>query len=825
LNRHAQTEFIWDEIRNEDCTSCELHKSAQSVCLLGDGPVPCDAMVIGEAPGFREDNVQVPFSGRSGILLRTTLKEIGLDPRKIYITNVVACRPPGNRTPTRKEVRTCSELYLKRQIDLVKPSVILLLGATAISWALGKKSAVGPLEGTTFLLPGTLVTCVPSRHPSAVLRAEADDSYPFHLKTFKENLLLFKRTLYPVKDEFKFSQSWTGEIDGGLPVYIDIETTGLNPFKEGSHLWSAGWANKKDRVWCMAIDKSHELNMRTILKVYPIMAHRSTFEGTWLLWHYGVTPKIYYDTKIAAHLMDENSPTGLKYQAIRHLGVDPWDEGMDFQNPDFKKLLPYNARDVQYGLRLYREIQLPFIKRNPKIGRLLRYILLPAQEVLTEMICNGFHINIKEAKKKLKHAQLEKKKLNDQLNEIAGKEVNPGSPKQMSNLFYRKLQLSCPVKTPKGKDSTSEAALIRLRGKHPATDLLWDWRGWDKKESTYLEPWIRQGPVLHAIYDPTGTDTGRLSSSMVKNKRKEKGNGSVIHQCPRDGFIRNLVSPRGYVPVYGDPDTIKEYEAHPEEWCMVAGDLSQVELRLVAHAARDLVMIDIFHRDRHTPEGDIHLATAMDVIQAEAEKIDKETRKKAKAVNFGFIYGMWANKFQAYALEKFDLTLSKKDAREYRQRFFEKYSQLLPWHRRVEAFVTAKGYIDSIFGRRRHLPHARHDSGVEDWIRNEAVRMAINSPIQGAASDLLLFILALIASYSLKWDFKIDRKRVLVVGSAHDSGLFECHRSYRKELKEGILWTVANLPLKKWFDIEMLVPIFMDVNIYSNQWEGKELTA
>src|SRR6185503_9276532 len=194
-------------------------------------------------------------------------------------------------------------------------------------------------------------------------------------------------------------------------------------------------------------------------------------------------------------------PSGLKYQAIRHLGVEPWSEEQDWQNPDLETLLPYNARDNRYGLRLYRERQLPWLKRNPKVQRLLRYILLPATEVLIEMICNGFHIDEKSAKKKLIHCEKEKKRLNDELNKIAGKEVNPGSPKQMSQLFYSQLRLICPVKTAKGADSTSEASLVRLLGQHKAVNILWDWRGWDKKRSTYLEPWIRQGPILHAGYD------------------------------------------------------------------------------------------------------------------------------------------------------------------------------------------------------------------------------------------------------------------------------------------------------------------------------------
>src|ERR1044072_5458818 len=182
--RHPQSDVIWEEIRDSACKACELHKEAQCVCLLGDGPVPAEGMIIGEAPGYREDDIQIPFAGASGLFLRKKLKEIEIDPRTIYITNVGACRPPGNRQPKSKEIKTCSQLYLLPQVMKVNPRVILLLGNTPLTWAKGKKAAITKAEGSTFTLNGTTqlglfdeareITCVPSRHPSAVIRLEGE---------------------------------------------------------------------------------------------------------------------------------------------------------------------------------------------------------------------------------------------------------------------------------------------------------------------------------------------------------------------------------------------------------------------------------------------------------------------------------------------------------------------------------------------------------------------------------------------------------------------------------------------------------------------------
>ena len=825
------------------------------MCLLGDGPTPCEGMILGEAPGGTEDDTEIPFSGKSGLFLRRMLKEVGLDPRQLYFTNVVHCRPPANRTPTRKEVKVCAPLYLQKELDIVKPKVILLLGNTSLSWALGRKAAITKAEGSTFSLNG--YTCVPSRHPSSVVRMEDDPTlrkdFLFAQQKFRENLLLFKRTLNPPKDEFVYEKNLrlVREAPPETPLYVDIETNGLNPFKPDAKIHCVSVCRIPGRVAAVKMTDENFLIVKEMLMKHPIMVQRGTFEGTWFLHHLGILPRIYHDTKLGAFVQDETDNTGLKYQAIKCLGVEPWSEEQDWSNPDYGKLLPYNARDSQYGLRLYRERDLPFLKRNPKVARLLRYILLPAEEVFTKVICRGAHINMEDAEKKLAIVESQEKKIQKQINKIAGREVNIGSPKQMSKLLYDQLKLECPVKTSKGAKSTSEAALIRLRGTHPVTDLLWDWRGWNKKKTTYLLPWIKRGPILHFNYGFTDTDTGRLNSTAVKDKRYEKKLGATIHQCPREGFIRNLITPRGYST---PPWELWQYEqinkktkipkALPKDWCILSADLSQIELRLVAHESLDKTMCAIFNRD-----GDIHYETARTVKPT--GEIDKETRKRSKAINFGYVYKMSWRKFIAYALEKFDLKLTDQEGKDYQKKFFRKYDGLLPWHRRVEAFVTTNGWVDSAFGRRRHLPQAMHleteeckdchgeqedcflcgGSGYveigtgssEEWVRQEAIRQAINSPIQSAGSDLNLFIAALIDSSSLPWGFKVDNKRAFMIASAHDSQLFECHKSYAKELRDGINYTLDSLPnlLRKYFNFSFRVPIRIDVQVYEDCWEGK----
>lgn len=680
---------------------------------------------------------------------------------------------------------------------------VLLMGALAVQHVFGKKAKVTKMEEACFELDG--VRYFPIRHPNSVLRTEGTDAHKFSLQQFRLSIAFFIKSVngVPEEQEFKYTvikdpQQFYDILTTELPLYVDIETNGLNPFRDDAKLWCFAVQQGTGPVYWHR--QRRDFDYGVFFSRFRIIAHRNTFEGMWLLSKWGVKLHFHFDTKVGAFLRDENDQTGLKYQAIRNLGVAPWVEEMDFQHPDFSVIAPYNARDTSYGNRLFEEIDRPYFRAHPRMARLLRYIIMPAQEVFVDTIVRGFHIDMEMAASRLVECR---DKLNASLARIevhAGHAVNPGSPKQMASFLYDELGLPCLVKTAKGKPSTNEPALIRIAHLHPVVDDTLDWRKWKKFDSTYLTPWMRKGPILHANYGFTDTDTGRLNSTMVKNSRHEKKAGATLHQCPRDPFIRQLVCTRN------GPD-----------WCLLAADVSQGELRLVAHSSRDKTMMQIFKDKR-----DIHTETAMEVLNVKEVK-EEETRKKAKAVNFGFVYGMYPPKFLAYAKEKFGLTISLREAKRYREAFFEKFSGLQPWYRQVERYVSETGYIDSVYGRRRHLPGAMYDSGLVDWMRNAQIRYAINSPIQGALSDTLLFVVALIASNSLSWGFKVDPNKAFQIGSAHDSTLWECRVDYALQLKQGIQWTMDNLPVKKYFDFEFRVPMIMDVDIYKSHWKGEKL--
>src|SRR6266576_398461 len=157
-----------DKIRNPDCTLCPLHESAEFVCLMGTGRRKADMMIVGEAPGAREDEEHAAFVGPAGAFLTELLEKVGISREEVYITNAVKCRPPGNVTPSPAEIKVCTAAYLTREIEAVRPSLVLALGNTALR-ALTGRSGITKYRGKIFPL-GTNIRVFPTFHPAAALR-------------------------------------------------------------------------------------------------------------------------------------------------------------------------------------------------------------------------------------------------------------------------------------------------------------------------------------------------------------------------------------------------------------------------------------------------------------------------------------------------------------------------------------------------------------------------------------------------------------------------------------------------------------------------------
>lgn len=796
LNPQAR-ERVWLPVRNENCKLCPLHATANTVCLLGDGPVPNKVMIIGEAPGAREDDIQRPFSGVAGQYLDRILSEVGLPRDSVYITNSVRCRPPDNRTPTKSELKACSP-YMQREIDIVNPSHILLLGNAALQ-AITGKTGIMTKHGVPWTISGRTVFA--TVHPAAVLRN------PAHEAIFKADLLSFTRlvngtdSLPETKTALIRSAKGLSKLCQMLalvdvPISFDVETGsrvdrdegGLQPWAPDGviHTIAFSWEEGRSFVvapehpaveWDIPVERVYQA-LAVALDGKKLGGHNAKFDAKWLRAK-GVPVYIHFDTMLMAHLLNENRSLRLKNLARTYLGADEYEAGIGFTGSatGLTRLAIYNGKDADYTLRLYHIFK-EELKKQPGLARLYTKLTMPALRAFIEIEEKGFPLDIQRLRDRHKEVKENIERYRNELLSFVPEDrranFNPASPMQLGWFFYDYLKLPVPLFTPKGKPSTSEGALLAMKHKHPAMELLMELRRWSKYESTYTRNWLTRAgtarkPRLYTSYNLSGTVTGRLSSDM--------------QQVPRNIYIRSIIGAR-------------------PGWRFIEADFSQVELRIAAMFSRDPALTKTFKEG-----GDPHTETASKVLGKPANQITKEERKMAKAVNFGFLYGMWWKKFRLYADQNYGIKVSEDEARAYRNAFFTGYPGLLPWHDRQRRLVRNLGYVKSPTGRVRHLPTIL---STDEGVQAEAEREAINSPVQGFASDLT--VLAMVRIHE-----QLDPKKARIIGNVHDSIMLEAREADAEEVAKLVKDTMEHLPIKQLFGYSMTIPIEADVTI-SQHW-------
>lgn len=794
LNPQAKKK-VWLPVRNENCVLCPLHKEAQSVCLLGDGPVPSRIMLVGEAPGEREDEISRPFSGKAGMYLDRVLAEVGIPRETLYITNAARCRPPDNRTPTKGEIKACGT-YMRSELEIVRPDFILVMGNSALQ-AILNTTGVMKKRGTSHVLPSGATAFV-TVHPAAVLRN------PGLADGFKADLLSFVR-LTKGEDTRPETKSKIITNSVGLsklckmlakvetPIAWDVETGSKNPYEDegGLNPWSPDgvihtvsftWKPGKSYVvalehpaarWDIPLERVYEA-LNVALAGKKMVGHNAKFDDAWMRAK-GVNLYAHFDTKLAAHLLDENRPSGLKSLARSLLGADNYESGISFgaNVTPLRRLAVYNGKDTDYTLRLYHIFR-EELKRQPRLARLFINLTMPACREFVDIEANGFPVDMYRLEKRHRSILRKIKQVNTEMEAMLPEHLqeiaNFRSPQFLGKWFFGHLKLPILQVTPKGQASTAESVLLQLVDKHPAVAKLMELRKWQKNESTYTRNWLARigiagRPRLYTSYNLSGTVTGRLSSNM--------------QQVPRDIYVRSII---GVEP----------------GWKFIEADFSQIELRIAAMLSRDAALIKAFNTGE-----DPHAQTASKILGKPEKLITKEERKMAKAVNFGFLYGMGWRKFRVYAKEKYQTEVSDAEAQAYRKAFFVQYSSLQAWHERQRRIVRAAGQVTSPVGRIRHLPTI---NSTDEMVQGDAEREAINSPVQGLASDLTVLSMVILSK-------RLDRSRARILGNVHDSILLESTEDYAEEAAQITKHVMEHLPLKKLFGFKPTVPIEAEVTI------------
>src|SRR5215471_1172578 len=744
-----------DKYMDHDCERCSLHETTERVCVGGSGTRKTEVMIIGEAPGEAEARTGRVFAGRAGSVLDTVLNEAGLDRDGCYVTNVVKCRPPDNRRPDRVEFEAC-RIYLEREARKVDPGYVLLLGNAALQ-AVARKSGITKQRGLRLDCKDPVWSprqVMATFHPAYILRN------PGQYTTLAEDVKRFARMIrgefqvVPVRSKYvgsiqtvKWLRRQLERLPAGSVVSYDVENRGRP------------WENEWDIV-CLGISWDGQTTY-----VVPLSHPESPFRSRWqdVLRYLGPAlrrsdlklvaqngkhdnqqlagARVYvehrFDIMLAAHLLDENRPKNLGFLSQSVLGADVY-KGMVELKPDkimkepLKRICSYNGNDVGYTHQIYPKLREELLQ-HPRLTRLFAKLMMPASHVVQQVEAAGMYVDQKRLYHRMSILQDEIDDRKEVLYEYVPRkmgEINFNSPQQLGRWLFSKrgLGLSPLERTATGNPSTKEAVLLHYHD-HPAVQALLEYRTLQLKwMNTYLLPWSTRLDTrsrLHTTYKLYGTVTGRLSGDL--------------QQVPRDSFIRTVIGA-------------------PPGWCFVQADYSQIELRIAAHIAQERRMRRSFLLGE-----DLHLLTAMDLTGKPAEAVTKEERKKAKAVNFGFLYGMYPKKFQRYSLENYNIEVSLAEAEIAREKYFRMFADLPAWHDRQRRLVNNRHYVTSPLGRVRHLPDILSgDRGV----RMEAERQAINSPVQGTASDLML--LAMVHLHH-----ELNPREAAMVITRHDEMGFE----------------------------------------------------
>ena len=399
---------------------------------------------------------------------------------------------------------------------------------------------------------------------------------------------------------------------------------------------------------------------------------------------------------------------------------------------------------------------------------ILTDIEIPLAYVLAQMESNGVSIDKKYLDELTNEFNTKTSAIASRIFELAGEEFNINSPKQVGNILFDKMQLKSKKKRGKAKNSTSAEVLTALADEYEIAKLILDYRKYAKLKSTYTEALpALVSPIdgrIHTSYNQTVTTTGRLSSSNpnLQNIPIRTEEGNKIRQA--------------FVP------------SDRANYLIMSADYSQIELRLLAHVSEDEHLIEAFNSGI-----DVHTLTASKVFEVPIEEVTKEMRYKAKAVNFGIVYGQ-----SKYGLAK-ALKITPAEAENFINKYFETYPKINEYMSKMVELVEKQGYVETIFGRRRYLDNEINSPNA--MIREFAKRAAINHPMQGSASDLIK--LAMIDFSKRLKDNNLKSKLIIQV---HDELVIETAKDELEQVKSLVLESMElEQPLR--------VPLLIDVNV------------
>ncbi|MFM0242012.1 DNA polymerase I [Paraburkholderia phytofirmans] len=460
-----------------------------------------------------------------------------------------------------------------------------------------------------------------------------------------------------------------------------------------------------------------------------------------VLANYGIEMRgIEHDTLLQSYVVESHRTHDMDSLALRHLGVKTikYEEvagkgagQIGFDEVALDKAAEYAAEDADITLRLHQALY-PQVTAEKTLEYVYRAIELPTSRVLRKMERTGVLIDAEKLRLQSSEIATRLIQLESEAYVLAGGEFNLGSPKQIGQIFFEKLELPVVKKTPSGAPSTDEEVLQKLAEDYPLPKILLEHRGLSKLKSTYTDKLPRMVNAttgrVHTNYAQAVAVTGRLASNdpNLQNIPVRTGEGRRI----REAFI----APPGHK--------------------LVSADYSQIELRIMAHISGDESLLRAFSQGE-----DIHRATAAEIFSVTPLEVSNDQRRVAKVINFGLIYGM-----SSFGLAA-NLGITRDAAKLYIDRYFARYPGVARYMDETRVSAKAQGYVETVFGRRLWLPEINGGNGPR---RQAAERAAINAPMQGTAADLIK--LSMIAVQNWIEESKIGTRMIMQV---HDELILE----------------------------------------------------
>lgn len=590
---------------------------------------------------------------------------------------------------------------------------------------------------------------------------------------------------------FEASQldEWIQAIEAAPLFAFDTETTSLNYMQ--AEIVGVSVAVATDRAAYIPLAHDYpgapeQLDRDTVLgRLRPLLEDSQRLKvgqnlkyDANVLANYGITLRgIAHDSMLQSYVLDAvGSRHDMDTLALKYLGqktthfeevAGKGAKQITFNAVAIEQAAPYAAEDAAVTLKLHETLW-PKLESDACLSKLYRTIELPLVPILSRIERNGARVDRQRLADQSHELSERMATLEQSAHDLAGQSFNLGSPKQLGEILFQKLELPVLKKTPKGAPSTAEEVLAELALDYPLPAVLMEYRSLSKLRSTYtdrLPEMIDPGTGrVHTSYHQAVTATGRLSSS--------------------DPNLQNI-------PIRTEEGRrIRQAFCAPTGRSIVAADYSQIELRIMAHLSQDQGLLGAFAANL-----DVHSATAAEVFGVSLEDVTTDQRREAKAINFGLIYGM-----SAFGLAR-QLRLGRHEAQTYIDRYFERYPGVANYMTQTRELAHSQGYVETLFGRRLYLPEINARNKQRQMA---AERTAINAPMQGTAADIIK--MAMIAVDEWLGTANID---ALMIMQVHDELVFEVADTEVAKLAAAIPSLMADVAS---LDVPLLVETGVGIN-------------